>query len=153
MASTGGAARVCVGGMPASAAMQTLLTVSVFLAQAKGGVPEEVLAMQVDPAAFEMCGHIVLKRAQDYETVTQVSTGICVPTLLDTNCQILLVTHPMACCLHVIQTSAFLVLRCGAHQVLSAKSVCNFICGSQTLTSTQIVTLTDDCCNNLQTLI
>ena len=46
----------------------------VILVQAKGGVPEEVLATQVDPAAFEICGHIVLKRAQDYETVTQVGT-------------------------------------------------------------------------------
>ena len=44
--------------------------------QATGEVPEEVMAMQVDPAAFETCGHIVLKRSQDYETVTQVCTVI-----------------------------------------------------------------------------
>ena len=45
--------------------------------------------MQVDPAAFEICGHIVLKRSQDYETVTQVcmliSVGHCF-FLLWTSC-------------------------------------------------------------------
>ena len=40
--------------------------------QAKGEIPEDVLETQVDPAAFEMCGHIVLKRDQDYDAVTQV---------------------------------------------------------------------------------
>ncbi len=33
--------------------------------------------MQVDPAAFEICGHIVLKRSQDYEIVTQVCRLTC----------------------------------------------------------------------------
>ena len=42
--------------------------------QAKGEIPEDVLETQVDPAAFEICGHIVLKRDVDYETVTQVCT-------------------------------------------------------------------------------
>lgn len=39
--------------------------------KAKGQVPEELLDCQVDPATFEICGHIVLKRAQDFETVDQ----------------------------------------------------------------------------------
>jgi GDP-L-galactose phosphorylase len=39
--------------------------------QAKGQVPEEMLATMVDPAAFEICGHLVLKREVDYETITQ----------------------------------------------------------------------------------
>ena len=42
------------------------------LVQAAGEIPEDVLETQVDPAAFEICGHIVLKRDIDYETVTQV---------------------------------------------------------------------------------
>ena len=37
--------------------------------------------MQVDPAAFEICGHIVLKRSQDYETVTQVCTQAYWPSV------------------------------------------------------------------------
>ncbi len=40
--------------------------------QAKGLLPPEVLDTQVDPAAFELSGHLVLKRAEDFDTVTQV---------------------------------------------------------------------------------
>lgn len=32
----------------------------------------DVLETQVDPAAWEIAGHIVLKRQEDYDTVTQV---------------------------------------------------------------------------------
>lgn len=41
--------------------------------KARGGIPDEVLSTQVDPAAFECAGHIVLKRQQDYDTITQQS--------------------------------------------------------------------------------
>lgn len=34
-------------------------------------IPEDVLDTQVNPAAFEIGGHIVLKRKQDYNTVTE----------------------------------------------------------------------------------
>ena len=34
-------------------------------------VPEDVLATQVDPAAFEISGHIIMKRQQDYDELTQ----------------------------------------------------------------------------------
>ena len=34
-------------------------------------VPEDVLATQVDPAAFEISGHVIMKRQQDYEELTQ----------------------------------------------------------------------------------
>eukprot|EP00887_Chlorella_sp_A99_P001894 scaffold18.g1894.t1 len=39
--------------------------------KARGEVPEDVLATQVDPATFEGAGHIVLKRQEDYDTCTQ----------------------------------------------------------------------------------
>jgi GDP-L-galactose phosphorylase len=39
--------------------------------QARGLVPEDILDTGVNPAAFEIAGHIVLKRACDYETLTQ----------------------------------------------------------------------------------
>ena len=39
--------------------------------QAKGLVPQHLLDMGVNPAAFEIAGHIVLKRAEDYEALTQ----------------------------------------------------------------------------------
>lgn len=29
------------------------------------------MATQIDPAAFEICGHLVVKRAEDYESMTQ----------------------------------------------------------------------------------
>jgi GDP-L-galactose phosphorylase len=41
--------------------------------QAKNQVPQEVLDTGVNPAAFEIAGHMVLKRAQDYDTLTQES--------------------------------------------------------------------------------
>lgn len=41
--------------------------------KAKGLLPEEVLETQVDPASFELSGHLVLKRAPDFEAVTQDS--------------------------------------------------------------------------------
>jgi hypothetical protein len=39
--------------------------------QAKGEVPQDVLDMGVNPAAFEIAGHMVLKRRKDYDTLTQ----------------------------------------------------------------------------------
>ncbi|KAL4442130.1 hypothetical protein ABPG77_011391 [Micractinium sp. CCAP 211/92] len=39
--------------------------------KALGLIPEDVLESQVDPAAWEIAGHIVLKRQQDYDGVTQ----------------------------------------------------------------------------------
>ena len=36
-------------------------------------LPADVLETQVDPAAWEIAGHIVLKRQQDYDAVTQDS--------------------------------------------------------------------------------
>ena len=39
--------------------------------QAKGTLPAEVLDSQVDPAAFELSGHLVLKRAVDFDTITE----------------------------------------------------------------------------------
>lgn len=41
--------------------------------QAKGTLPPEVLDTQVDPAAFELSGHLVLKRAADFEAVSEDS--------------------------------------------------------------------------------
>ncbi|PSC69751.1 GDP-L-galactose phosphorylase 1 [Micractinium conductrix] len=41
--------------------------------KARGQIPEEVLETQVDPAAFEIAGQIVLKRREDYEAVSQES--------------------------------------------------------------------------------
>lgn len=49
----------------------TLPTVFGSGPQAKGTLPAEVLDTQVDPAAFELSGHLVLKRAQDFDAVTQ----------------------------------------------------------------------------------
>lgn len=34
-------------------------------------VPTDVLDSQVDPASFEISGHIIMKRQQDYDTLTQ----------------------------------------------------------------------------------
>jgi GDP-L-galactose phosphorylase len=39
--------------------------------QAKGLVPYEVLATGVNPAAFEIAGHMVLKRAEDYDSISE----------------------------------------------------------------------------------
>ena len=41
--------------------------------QARGTLPPEVLDTQVDPAAFELSGHLVLKRAADFEAVSEDS--------------------------------------------------------------------------------
>lgn len=40
--------------------------------KAEGTIPEDVLDTQVDPAAFEMAGHLILKRRQDYDKISQV---------------------------------------------------------------------------------
>jgi len=42
-------------------------------AKAENRVPEDVLATQVDPASFEISGHIIMKRQQDYDALTQDS--------------------------------------------------------------------------------
>lgn len=34
-------------------------------------VPQEVLETQVDPAAFEISGHVIMKRQQDYDALSQ----------------------------------------------------------------------------------
>ena len=34
-------------------------------------VPKEVLDTQVDPAAFEISGHVIMKRQQDYDALSQ----------------------------------------------------------------------------------
>jgi GDP-L-galactose phosphorylase len=39
--------------------------------KAKGEVPEDIMDSQVDPAVFEISGHIVLKRQKDYERADQ----------------------------------------------------------------------------------
>jgi GDP-L-galactose phosphorylase len=39
--------------------------------KAKGTLPAEVLDSQVDPAAFELSGHLVLERAVDLETISE----------------------------------------------------------------------------------
>ena len=41
--------------------------------QARGEVPDDILAMGVNPAAFEIAGHMVLKRAEDYDSLTEES--------------------------------------------------------------------------------
>lgn len=41
--------------------------------QARGEVPQELLDTQVNPAVWEISGHIVLKRREDYERATQAS--------------------------------------------------------------------------------
>lgn len=42
--------------------------------QARNQVPEDILATGVNPAAFEIAGHMVLKAKHDYETITQKQT-------------------------------------------------------------------------------
>ena len=42
--------------------------------QVKGEIPEAILESQVNPAAFEIAGHIPLKRNQDYEAIDEKST-------------------------------------------------------------------------------
>ncbi|KAK3238892.1 Phosphate metabolism transcription protein [Cymbomonas tetramitiformis] len=42
--------------------------------QAQGLVPEELLDTGVNPAAFEICGHMVLKRSDDYVNLTEEFT-------------------------------------------------------------------------------
>ena len=37
----------------------------------QGRVPNELLDSQVDPASFEISGHIIMKRQQDYDGLTQ----------------------------------------------------------------------------------
>ena len=39
--------------------------------QAKGLVPEKLLAVGVNPAAFEIAGHIILKNRGDFDEMTQ----------------------------------------------------------------------------------
>ena len=39
--------------------------------QARGEVPEDVLETGVNPAAFEIAGHMVLKRREDYDALTE----------------------------------------------------------------------------------
>lgn len=41
--------------------------------QARNEVPPHILDTGVNPAVFEISGHLVLKRAQDYENITQAS--------------------------------------------------------------------------------
>jgi GDP-L-galactose phosphorylase len=43
------------------------------LAKAAGEVPEDILETQVDPAAFEIAGHLITKRSQDYERISQAA--------------------------------------------------------------------------------
>ncbi|KAK9810352.1 hypothetical protein WJX72_009291 [[Myrmecia] bisecta] len=40
-------------------------------AKANNLVPEDLLDSQVDPAGFEISGHLILKRQQDYDNITQ----------------------------------------------------------------------------------
>ena len=40
-------------------------------AKAAGRVPEDLLATAVDPACFELAGHMVFKRAADFEGATE----------------------------------------------------------------------------------
>lgn len=37
----------------------------------QGQVPSELLDSQVDPASFEISGHIIMKRQQDYDGLSQ----------------------------------------------------------------------------------
>ena len=41
--------------------------------QARGEVPEDILETGVNPACFEIAGHIVYKRQQDYRRASQDS--------------------------------------------------------------------------------
>lgn len=40
-------------------------------AKAENRVPQEILETQVDPAAFEISGHVIMKRQQDYDALSQ----------------------------------------------------------------------------------
>lgn len=42
-------------------------------AKAAGSVPDDLLDTQVDPATFEIAGHLILKRSEDYSSISQVS--------------------------------------------------------------------------------
>ena len=42
-------------------------------AKASGRVPKELLDTMVDPAAFEISGHIIMKRQADYDDLSQQS--------------------------------------------------------------------------------
>ncbi len=42
-------------------------------AKATGRVPKEMLDTMVDPAGFEICGHIIMKRQEDYDSLSQQS--------------------------------------------------------------------------------
>ena len=44
---------------------------SYILCVLQNNVPQEVLNTQVDPAAFEISGHVIMKRQQDYDALTQ----------------------------------------------------------------------------------
>ena len=37
----------------------------------QGRVPATLLDSQVDPASFEISGHVIMKRQQDYDELTQ----------------------------------------------------------------------------------
>jgi GDP-L-galactose phosphorylase len=39
--------------------------------KARGLIPEDIMATQVDPASFEIAGHVVLKREDDYKVADQ----------------------------------------------------------------------------------
>ncbi|DBA93584.1 hypothetical protein WJX82_005397 [Trebouxia sp. C0006] len=52
--------------------MRVFLYPNAFAAaKAEGRVPSELLDSQVDPASFEISGHIIMKRQQDYDGLTQ----------------------------------------------------------------------------------
>lgn len=42
-------------------------------AKAAGCVPQDLLDTMVDPAGFEICGHIIMKRQEDYDGLSQAS--------------------------------------------------------------------------------
>jgi len=42
--------------------------------KALGLIEEDIMDTDVNPAAFEICGHIVLKRAVDFETASEAFT-------------------------------------------------------------------------------
>ena len=50
------------------AVKQSVMAVVLFM---QGRVPSELLDSQVDPASFEISGHIIMKRQQDYDGLTQ----------------------------------------------------------------------------------
>ncbi len=41
--------------------------------QAAGQVPEDVLETGVNPAAFEIAGHLLLKRQEDFDRITDAA--------------------------------------------------------------------------------